>query len=247
MRTFYLLCFGLLWASGSPVNAQQRKSVAHPAAGAVLAPVEGKELFTSYCANCHGETAIGNGPTAPLLKTDVADLTQLARRNKGVFPDERVVSILKGEVTPESHGAQEMPTWGPTLLPRGGDRVDGLRRVYSLVLYLAQLQSPPVQVTGKELFTALCASCHGENGKGKGPTAPWLKTPPADLTQLTRANHGAFPSAHVTSILQGDSKSHGTQQMPAWGPTLRTMGAEMREGKAPIMKLLEFVEQLQAK
>lgn len=40
--------------------------------------------------------------------------------------------------------------------------------------------------SGKQMFEAYCASCHGMGGKGGGPVASALKVPPADLTVLSR-------------------------------------------------------------
>jgi mono/diheme cytochrome c family protein len=57
--------------------------------------------------------------------------------------------------------------------------------------------------SGKEMFKAYCAPCHGENAKGEGPAAPALKVPPPDLTVLAKNNGGKFPADRVTSILRG--------------------------------------------
>jgi len=40
------------------------------------------------------------------------DLTTLARRNGGVFPDAYVSDVLKTGVMLPAHGAAEMPVWG---------------------------------------------------------------------------------------------------------------------------------------
>ena len=37
-------------------------------------------------------------------------------------------------------------------------------------------------VSGRAVFTANCATCHGETGRGEGPAAVGLEPPPADLT-----------------------------------------------------------------
>src|SRR5690606_31504869 len=36
-----------------------------------------------------------------------------------------------------------------------------------------------------------CAACHGVAGYGDGPTAPWMRPPPADLTARHTADHTA--------------------------------------------------------
>jgi mono/diheme cytochrome c family protein len=37
---------------------------------------------------------------------------------------------------------------------------------------------------GKELFLKQCAACHGQSGKGDGPAAAGLSTPPANFLEL---------------------------------------------------------------
>ena len=48
--------------------------------------------------------------------------------------------------------------------------------------------------SGKKMFDSYCAVCHGKAGKGDGPAAPAMKTPPSDLTGLTQKNSGKYPS-----------------------------------------------------
>src|SRR3954468_8384772 len=42
-------------------------------------PTNGKLMFTTYCAPCHGADARGNGPAASALKTRPTDLTGLVK------------------------------------------------------------------------------------------------------------------------------------------------------------------------
>ena len=75
----------------------------------------GRDSFQLYCAPCHGTDTRGNGPVAPALKTAPPDLTQLARRNGGAFPADRVRAFVTGiGRTLPTHGPAEMPVWGPT-------------------------------------------------------------------------------------------------------------------------------------
>ncbi|HEY2470709.1 MAG TPA: c-type cytochrome [Terracidiphilus sp.] len=79
------------------------------------APTNGKQMYTNYCAPCHGTEGRGNGPAAGALKTQPTDLTVLSRNNHGKFPDAHVVTILQfGSETP-AHGSALMPVWGPIL------------------------------------------------------------------------------------------------------------------------------------
>src|SRR5271167_4434483 len=79
--------------------------------------------------------------------------------------------------------------------------------------------------SGKQMFNAYCAACHGKDAKGDGPAATALNTPPANLTTLAKRNDGKYPGDRVTSILRGQAKviAHGTQEMPVWGPVFWAM------------------------
>jgi len=71
----------------------------------------GAQLYKTWCATCHGLSAQGNGPLAPMMKQPVPDLTQVAARNGGVFPSARVRRIVDGREV-ASHGDRDMPVWG---------------------------------------------------------------------------------------------------------------------------------------
>jgi len=74
---------------------------------------------------------------------------------------------------------------------------------------------------GEELFRSYCAACHGADGKGTGPAAFALKTPPADLTVIARRSGGTFPRSRIVRYVEhGDPSipAHGSKEMPVWGP-----------------------------
>ena len=72
---------------------------------------------------------------------------------------------------------------------------------------------------GKSEFQSACASCHGSDGKGKGPVSTQLKVPPSDLTMLAKNNNGVFPTNVVYETIYGSKTipAHGTREMPIWG------------------------------
>ena len=74
-------------------------------------------------------------------------------------------------------------------------------------------------VVGKKEFISYCASCHGTEGKGNGPMVNFLKRKPADLTQLSKTNGGAFPFDRIYGVFDGSYvfSEHGTSEMPIWG------------------------------
>jgi mono/diheme cytochrome c family protein len=76
---------------------------------------------------------------------------------------------------------------------------------------------------GQFEYASSCASCHGPTGKGDGPMAADLVTPPTDLTTLAKRNGGVFPAQRVYEIIDGREavKAHGSREMPVWGQQFR--------------------------
>ena len=71
----------------------------------------GKREFEANCASCHGMDAKGRGPLVEFLRKSPPDLTQLAKSNQGVFPMNRLYTVIEGENLP-AHGGRDMPVWG---------------------------------------------------------------------------------------------------------------------------------------
>jgi len=76
---------------------------------------DGKQMYMSYCASCHGADGKGNGPIAPELKRQPADLSRLSRNNGGRFPAQHVNAILEFGEAMSAHRSPEMPVWGAVL------------------------------------------------------------------------------------------------------------------------------------
>lgn len=104
--------------------------------------------------------------------------------------------------------------------------------------------------SGKEMFNSYCAVCHGKDGKGAGPAASALKTTPTDLTQLAKNGGGKYPSSHVAAVIKGQATtpSHGSQDMPVWGPLFSSI-SQGHEGQVQqrITNLVTYIDTLQAK
>jgi mono/diheme cytochrome c family protein len=78
----------------------------------------------------------------------------------------------------------------------------------------------PSAAEGRRLFTAYCATCHGDEGRGDGQNASRLAPRPPDLTQaMTRLSF-----ADVRRIVEGGTASLG--RTPLCPPHGRTLGAE---------------------
>ena len=61
---------------------------------------------------CHGIDGRGDGPRAKSLKWAPADLTKIAKSNKGQFPARKLAEIIDGRAIAGAHGQREMPVWG---------------------------------------------------------------------------------------------------------------------------------------
>ena len=104
-------------------------------------PTSGKQMYTNYCAPCHGLDGRGQGPVAPALKATPNDLGLLARSNHGKFPETHIVTVLENGMQVPAHGSAEMPVWGPILGKMNlSSPQDKLLRISNLSRYLETLQ-----------------------------------------------------------------------------------------------------------
>lgn len=105
------------------------------------AAADGAALFARNCAACHGPAATGGAAAG------APDLTRLAARNGGTFPETRVMSVIDGYTRRDQHGAR-MPEFGALLEgdrmlwqpPEGGAAVPTPRALVALAAYLQTLQ-----------------------------------------------------------------------------------------------------------
>jgi len=108
---------------------------------------------------------------------------------------------------------------------------------------------PPLAIEsmyGPDLYRFYCATCHGRDGKGGGPVAASLKNVPPDLTQLSRRQNGAFPRREVEMIIRGPSTpTHGTDEMPVWGPIFLALDPSDARVNARINSLVSYIETMQ--
>ena len=134
-----LLAALLLLAGSIPALAQE----ASPGLELKL----GEDDFRIYCSSCHGVDGKGMGPVAEYLILQPADLTGLARRNGGKFPDALVASIIDGRADVRAHGPRDMPVWGRYFRAeqtKGSSQIkeaDAQARIRALVAYLETLQA----------------------------------------------------------------------------------------------------------
>jgi cbb3-type cytochrome c oxidase subunit I len=158
----------------------------------------GSTLFKANCEGCHGQGGEGGGPAAASLLPQPTNLTTTHFSNKRLS-----VVLWTGRF------GSAMPAW------RQMDRSD----LRDLIAYVASLQpqndvvtlTEQETATAKALFTANCASCHGQEGDGDGPAAGAMSPGPANF-------HTKQPSmSRATEVI-----AHGIpgSSMPGWSDKL---------------------------
>lgn len=119
-------------------------------------------------------------------------------------------------------------------------------------------KDPPKQgwTFGKSQFEARCATCHGKDGKGKGPAAQELGLKTPDLTTFAKRNGGAFPTDLAWQKIDGRPASYDVnRQMPVWGADFRHEAlSNVNRTAAPesyvtaeIHALVEYLKSIQVK
>ena len=108
-----------------------------------------------------------------------------------------------------------MKLWGSGLRILGGT-------LLGTCLLVAQPHAQPLPEShsvGQQYYQQYCSACHGLDGRGKGPAAAALHTPPADLTRLAQRRAGRFPEAEIAAYIDGRTfvRAHGSREMPVWG------------------------------
>ena len=109
----------------------------------------GKAAYLQYCASCHGASGRGDGPVAASLATAPLDLTKIAARRDGEFPEGQIAEFIDGRRWVSAHGPREMPVWGEQF----GEGTPGsvhhetaaLGRILLVVEYLRTIQDPPAK------------------------------------------------------------------------------------------------------
>jgi mono/diheme cytochrome c family protein len=164
------------------------------------AVARGRKVFDRYCISCHGVEGDGRGPTADWIDPRPRVLTsgtfKFRSTPSGELPTD--ADIFR-TVTNGLH-LTYMPRWAAT---HPMEREDVVQFVKSLSpRFQTEEQGKPIVIPpppeftpqliqhGKEVWKKVqCATCHGENGKGDGPSWPTLRDewgypdPPHDFTR----------------------------------------------------------------
>jgi mono/diheme cytochrome c family protein len=104
----------------------------------------GRKCFVQYCSVCHGINGRGDGTAALAIRTPALDLTRIAQRRGGRFPEAEIAAHIDGSIVIRAHGSRDMPIWRRRFGEKfGGDSIgEEFGRGYLLILvdYLKSIQ-----------------------------------------------------------------------------------------------------------
>jgi DMSO reductase family type II enzyme heme b subunit len=164
---------------------------------------QGQAIYEERCAACHGLNGDGQGPAAASLFVKPRDFTRDEYEIKSTAGDEFPSREDLVGVIANGMPGSSMPAWRGVLseaeIGAVADYVQTFGRFFSQEGYGATLIETPRRVRssaesiarGRELYVGEieCARCHGNAGRGDGPSAFELTDNagnviyPADLTQ----------------------------------------------------------------
>ncbi len=135
-RTTPLRAAGVVLAlafTGAPLAAGEESTEAQA----------GHNLYEQYCMVCHGIRGHGDGALAEELRVAPADLTTIAMRRGGVFPEAEMREVIDGRRRVRAHGPANMPLWGHVFSTESAGaqhEIEVRDKLASLVTYLKSIQ-----------------------------------------------------------------------------------------------------------
>jgi mono/diheme cytochrome c family protein len=241
-----------LWiAASAPVSATDQ---------AAVLKAEGATIYARYCVGCHGVNGDGKGPAAAMLIVKPRDFTKgifkFRSTPSGTLPtDEDLYKVISRGVYRTS-----MPDWALLSERERLAVIEYIKGFYpewnkrgaGKPIYIppppASLGSPESVARGRELYVLLeCGACHGDSGRGDGPSAKTLSPDvwgnpqkPFDFTK-GRLKSGPTPQDIYRTFMTGIS---GTA-MPSFADIFEQPdGENIREGDA--WNLVSYILSLRA-
>ncbi len=171
---------------------------------------EGKRLYLTYCAVCHGPDGRGDGRVASAIDEEPTNLSTddfLLLKN-----DRELKEAINGS-DGVFHGRKYLPDMKVAFSEY---------EVFALVKFLRSFQKAPQgdPIEGRKLYVAYCSECHGRSGGGDGVKVKYLDVKPKDQSDDSYMSLKTDADLY-NSIKIGGGAIHGARFMPQWQQVLR--------------------------
>src|SRR5437773_9518245 len=166
-----------LTAYGSPLTAQDT--------------VKGKTVYVKWCAGCHGDTGAGDGAAAPAMLPRPRNFTGAVYKVRTTASGQLSTDADLMRAIDEGLPGSAMPAWKARLSEAERRDVMAYLKTFSSFFadtsqHVAALKfssapaggtDPSALKEGRRSYedSIHCNKCHGDQGRGDGPSAPTLK------------------------------------------------------------------------
>ena len=191
----------------------------------------GARVYRKSCATCHGVDGDGEGPSARYLSPAPRDFTSGLYKLRGTMPATPPSDADIARTIREGVPGTSMPGWGNQLNAAEIRDVVGYLKAFSdrfdEAVEAKTIEVPPMPALdaaaaqrGVALYTAICASCHGAEGRGDGPAGVGLvdewgaPIKPADFTRGVYKSGDSSPEDLYRTVATG---MEGTPMAPWLG------------------------------
>jgi DMSO reductase family type II enzyme heme b subunit len=170
----------------------------------------GKTVYVKWCAGCHGETGQGDGPGAAMMLPRPRNFTGAVYKIRSTASGQLPTDADLQHVIDEGLPGTAMPAWKGRLSDTERRDVQAYLKTFSAFFTDTSQHATPLKFSsapgggadalriGRQFYDSIgCRKCHGDQGRGNGPSAPTLKDDAdfpifaADLHQNWRFRGGA--------------------------------------------------------
>ncbi|MBM3217944.1 MAG: c-type cytochrome [Candidatus Rokubacteria bacterium] len=191
----------------------------------------GRAVYTQRCIGCHGAAGDGNGAAATFLSPRPRDFTAAVFKFRstpsGTLPTDgdlyrTVTRGVRWTAMPTWHELPEKDRLAVVAFIKTFSKRWKEEKLEPALVTSAPTARPDLVARGRELYvSAKCWECHGERGRGDGPSATQLKDDldrPIRPTDFTRGQLKG--GAHVVDVFRTMTNGLDGTPMPSFADTM---------------------------